>query len=507
MSAPPKFVAAGHAARRRARSAWREQRISSLFVHAARGSGDAAPRPDETGIVTERDVLRALAERGARCAGDAGRSASTSRPLADGSGRCLRLSRHRAHEPAQGPPSRRHRRGRPRRRRAVGARPAAAARRARRSRSATRSTRRDDVPGLARAWAKLPQRRGLRSLAEGVSGARHRGRDLARARRADAPGRGPGRAAHAGATATARRPVPTRSAVLGSAGRGESLLAMDQDNALVFAEGAPDGPEDRWFATLGDHVADILHEVGVPYCKGGVMAKNPHWRGSVATWRDAHRRLDQPLEPAGPAVGRHLLRHARRARRRARSRARCWRDAFDAAARRSRLSPSCWPRPPAAVEPGLSFFGGFRTERGPHRPEEDRAVRHRHGRARARDPPSRRRALDAGAARRRQGARHRRAKATSTRWSRRRAMFLDLVLRAADRRHRARNAPVERRRGQATVVPRPRPAARGARSRQPSRRPDPRSSVQGLSVGRRIKSANFNFPSRTAMQIGRSGRR
>jgi hypothetical protein len=27
--------------------------------------------------------------------------------------------------------------------------------------------------------------------------------------------------------------------VLGSAGRGESLLAMDQDNALVFAEGEP----------------------------------------------------------------------------------------------------------------------------------------------------------------------------------------------------------------------------------------------------------------------------
>jgi CBS domain-containing protein len=23
----------------------------------------------------------------------------------------------------------------------------------------------------------------------------------------------------------------------------------------------------------------------VPYCKGGVMAKNPQWRGSLATWR------------------------------------------------------------------------------------------------------------------------------------------------------------------------------------------------------------------------------
>jgi DNA polymerase-3 subunit epsilon/CBS domain-containing protein len=74
--------------------------------------------------------------------------------------------------------------------------------------------------------------------------------------------------------------------VLGSAGRGESMLAMDQDNAVIFSEGAVDGAEDRWFAEFGGHVADILHEVGVPYCKGGVMAKNPQWRGSAATWRE-----------------------------------------------------------------------------------------------------------------------------------------------------------------------------------------------------------------------------
>jgi DNA polymerase-3 subunit epsilon/CBS domain-containing protein len=60
---------------------------------------------------------------------------------------------------------------------------------------------------------------------------------------------------------------------------------MDQDNALVFADGAPGGAEDEWFGQLGIHIADILHEVGVPYCKGGVMAKNPQWRGSLATWR------------------------------------------------------------------------------------------------------------------------------------------------------------------------------------------------------------------------------
>jgi DNA polymerase-3 subunit epsilon/CBS domain-containing protein len=80
-------------------------------------------------------------------------------------------------------------------------------------------------------------------------------------------------------------PCPYALMVLGSAGRGESLLAMDQDNAIVFAAGEPEGAEDRWFATLGTHVADILHQAGVPYCAGGVMAKNPAWRGSLATWR------------------------------------------------------------------------------------------------------------------------------------------------------------------------------------------------------------------------------
>ena len=49
--------------------------------------------------------------------------------------------------------------------------------------------------------------------------------------------------------------------------------------------GDPGGAEDRYFAAIGGHVADILNEVGVPYCKGGVMGKNEAWRGSVATWQ------------------------------------------------------------------------------------------------------------------------------------------------------------------------------------------------------------------------------
>jgi len=80
-------------------------------------------------------------------------------------------------------------------------------------------------------------------------------------------------------------PCPYAVLVLGSAGRGESLLAADQDNAIVYLEGAEGGPEDRWFEALGIEMCQILHEVGIPLCKGGVMAKNRTWRMSLSDWK------------------------------------------------------------------------------------------------------------------------------------------------------------------------------------------------------------------------------
>jgi DNA polymerase-3 subunit epsilon/CBS domain-containing protein len=79
-------------------------------------------------------------------------------------------------------------------------------------------------------------------------------------------------------------PCPYAMLVLGSGGRGESLLAMDQDNAIVFAEGEPGGPEDQWFAELGGRVSTMLDAAGVPYCKGNIMASNAEWRRSVEDW-------------------------------------------------------------------------------------------------------------------------------------------------------------------------------------------------------------------------------
>lgn len=72
--------------------------------------------------------------------------------------------------------------------------------------------------------------------------------------------------------------------ILGSGGRGESLLAMDQDNAIVFTEGDAGGKADNWCEHLGRRMSDILDEAGVSYCSGGVMASRPEWRMDVARW-------------------------------------------------------------------------------------------------------------------------------------------------------------------------------------------------------------------------------
>ncbi len=72
--------------------------------------------------------------------------------------------------------------------------------------------------------------------------------------------------------------------VLGSGGRGESLLAMDQDNAIVVS-GEADQPQR--FLELGKRMSSILHEAGVRLCDGGVMASNPDWCRDIDAWQRA----------------------------------------------------------------------------------------------------------------------------------------------------------------------------------------------------------------------------
>jgi DNA polymerase-3 subunit epsilon/CBS domain-containing protein len=141
----------------------------------------------------------------------------------------------------------------------------------------------EDTGALGRAWAQLPMMaRSLVSeevraytianvISSEVRSLTRRAAKMAEARMLEA-GRG-------------EPPVAYAVLVLGSAGRGESLLAADQDNAIVFASGEPGGVEDRWFEEFARHLSDILDEVGVPYCKGGVMARNAAWRMSLADWK------------------------------------------------------------------------------------------------------------------------------------------------------------------------------------------------------------------------------
>ncbi len=142
--------------------------------------------------------------------------------------------------------------------------------------------RAETEPALGQAWAALPlMARSL--LVEDVAP-----RDVAAVISAElcALTRRAAELAEVRMVEAGQGPPPARYAllVLGSAGRGESLLAADQDNALVFEDGEPGGATDHWFEQFATHVAEILDEVGVPFCKGGVMAKTALWRHSLAGW-------------------------------------------------------------------------------------------------------------------------------------------------------------------------------------------------------------------------------
>ncbi|CAA7623787.1 putative signal transduction protein [Magnetospirillum sp. LM-5] len=78
-------------------------------------------------------------------------------------------------------------------------------------------------------------------------------------------------------------PAPWSLLLLGSGGRRESLFGADQDNAIVHAGSRDDDP---WFAELGKRICDTLDAAGVPFCNGGVMACNTEWRHNQAGWED-----------------------------------------------------------------------------------------------------------------------------------------------------------------------------------------------------------------------------
>ncbi|MGE3146099.1 MAG: DUF294 nucleotidyltransferase-like domain-containing protein [Pseudorhodoplanes sp.] len=355
MSAPVKSIAAT-APLHEAIARMAEEKISSLFVHA--GGADTPLLARDAAIVTERDTLRALATHGADALGlptgqfaarpllTVGESDFVYRAIARMSG--LKI-RHLAAVDAQG--------------RVTGALSARDLLRLRAQDAVSlgdeieRATTRHD---LAAAWPKLPQvAAALRAediaghaIAEIVSEevcTLTRQAALLAERQMRESGRGD-------------PPCPYTLAVLGSAGRGESLLALDQDNALIFAQGEPDGAEDRWFAEFATLVNAILDEAGVPLCKGGVMAKNPQWRGSLATWQARvadwiGRSRPQDLLSVDiffDLRGVHGERELADA---------LWRGAFAQAAGQTAFL-KLLAEAAGGTEPGFGFFGRIRTEQG-----------------------------------------------------------------------------------------------------------------------------------------------
>jgi DNA polymerase-3 subunit epsilon/CBS domain-containing protein len=353
MTAPAKFVAAdaplGDVLKRMA-----EARVSSFFV----ALGSEASTPDNTGIVTERDAMRCVAARGADAL-SIPVSEIASRPLATVPADGLvfvamaRMNRLKV----------RHLGVVDETMKIVGALSARDLLRLRAEESVSLGDEiavAADVHELGLAWARLPEvAAGL--LSEGLLG-----REIAAV------------VSHQLAALTERAtvlaeqrlrtegrgapPCPYVFTVLGSAGRGESLLAMDQDNALIFADGGDTDAHDLWFAALANNIADILHEVGVPYCKGGVMARNPQWRGSVSAWRqriETWVRRSKPQDLLAVDIffdmrgvyGDLALAQG------------VWHEAFDAAKGQAAFA-KLLAASAGEMQPGLTLLGGFRTDKG-----------------------------------------------------------------------------------------------------------------------------------------------
>jgi CBS domain-containing protein len=82
-------------------------------------------------------------------------------------------------------------------------------------------------------------------------------------------------------------PVPFALIIMGSGGRGECLLAPDQDNGFILSDysDAEHARIDAYFVPLAERFTHLLDAIGFPLCVGNVMATNPVWRKRISEWR------------------------------------------------------------------------------------------------------------------------------------------------------------------------------------------------------------------------------
>jgi len=83
-------------------------------------------------------------------------------------------------------------------------------------------------------------------------------------------------------------PVRFSVIVMGSGGRGENYVYPDQDNGFILEDYPDDahGRIDPWFIELANRMTVTLDRIGLPLCKGYVMATNPLWRKTERQWRE-----------------------------------------------------------------------------------------------------------------------------------------------------------------------------------------------------------------------------
>ena len=93
-------------------------------------------------------------------------------------------------------------------------------------------------------------------------------------------------------------PRPFVFLALGSHGREEMVLTSDQDNALVYADGAgDDAAVQEYFLDLGRRVCGWLDDAGYPYCRGEIMAQNPKWCRPLSVWKRYFEEWIRAAEP------------------------------------------------------------------------------------------------------------------------------------------------------------------------------------------------------------------
>ena len=85
----------------------------------------------------------------------------------------------------------------------------------------------------------------------------------------------------------------------GSQARQEQALGSDQDNGLLLTDSASAG-DMVYFGDFASFVNDGLERCGIPYCPGGIMAKNEKWRLTLQGWKDCFTHWI--LEPSPKAV-------------------------------------------------------------------------------------------------------------------------------------------------------------------------------------------------------------